>query len=35
VLLEILFFFGYRADLYAKIMRQVDDNISQFKKKKA
>ena len=32
VLLEVLFFFGYRKDFYAKMMKQVEKNIAAFKR---
>ena len=31
VLLEVLFFFGYRKDFYSKMMKQVEKNIASFK----
>merc|ERR1712021_107648 len=34
VLMEILFFFGYRKDFYAKIMQEVESNISAFQQSK-
>ena len=32
VLLEIIFFLGYRKEFYAKCMAQVEKNIAEFKK---
>jgi len=34
VLMEILFFFGYRKEFYAKIMQEVESNISAFQQSK-
>ena len=34
VLLEIFFFFGYRKDLHAKMMQQVDKNIKEVQNKR-
>ena len=33
VLLEVLFFFGYRKEFHGKIMKQVEKNIKEFKAK--
>ena len=33
VLLEVLFFFGYRKEFHDKIMKQVEKNIKEFKAK--
>ena len=33
VLLEVLFFFGYRKEFHGKIMNQVEKNIKEFKAK--
>merc|ERR1712200_227291 len=35
VLLEVLFFFGYRNTFYKECMKEVEQNIIQFKKAKA
>ena len=35
VLLEILFFFGYRKEFHGKIMKQVEENIKAFKTEKS
>ena len=34
VLLEIVFFLGYRKDFYANCMKQVEANIAEFKRQK-
>ena len=31
VLLEVLFFFGYKRDFYTKMMKQVERNVASFK----
>ena len=33
VLLEVLFYFGYRKEFHDKIMKQVELNIKEFKEK--
>ena len=35
VLLEVMFFFGYRKEFHERIMQQVEKNIREFKNKKA
>jgi uncharacterized membrane protein YGL010W len=35
VLLEVMFFFGYRKEFHAGIIQQVQKNIDEFKAKKA
>ncbi len=33
VLIEVLFFFGYRKDLHKRVSAQIEKNIADFKKK--
>ena len=34
VLMEIMFFFGYRKEFYAEIMQEVEANVASFKENK-